>query len=154
MARPHASWSCSPRTDHFVLRLPFERRHRGPRLRTFESFCRAAVWLAISVEFAADHFGEELGDCPQPKALPPVQGFPQDKLSTVGIVDQVQPIIDFAPIFDTPGNRCSGCSCIRPQRRRETPSPLLSTAQRLQGQVSFREIGNWHSLVAHVPIRP
>jgi hypothetical protein len=71
-------------------------------LLPFEGFCCAAAWQTISVQFALYDFGEKLCDGSQPEPVSPVpsiQGFTQNELPSVGIVAQVQPIIDFTPFL-------------------------------------------------------
>ena len=72
------------------------------RLLPVEGFRRATTRETISVEFALDDFREEFGDRSQPKPVSPVssiQRLPKHKLTAVGVVAQIQPVIDFTPIL-------------------------------------------------------
>jgi hypothetical protein len=66
--------------------------------------------LSILIDVLPDDFGKEFRNCAQPQSvpsIPSIQRFPKDKLSTVGVVAKVQPIINFAPLFGAFSDRCS-----------------------------------------------
>jgi hypothetical protein len=78
------------------------------RLLPVESLCRAAAWETISVKFALDDFREKLCDCSQSEPaspVPAIQRLPEHKLSAVGVIAQVQPVVDFTPVL---GALCDG----------------------------------------------
>jgi len=73
-----------------------------------ECFHRAATGSAIVVEFLLYSLGKELRNRAQPRPVPPIpsiQRFPKDKLSAVGVVAKVKPIINVAPLFGAFSNR-------------------------------------------------
>ena len=80
------------------------------RFLTIESLGCATPRETISVKISLNHFGEEFGNRPQPELvspIPSVQWFSKYKLSTVGVVAKVKPVVHFTPILRAFSNRCS-----------------------------------------------
>ena len=78
------------------------------RFLTIESLGCATARETISIKVSLSCFGEEFGNRPQPEPVPPIpsiQRLSKNKLSTVGVIAQVQPVVHFAPIFRALCNR-------------------------------------------------
>lgn len=111
--------------DRAVAKQPREQRecvigkcriHEG--FLPVECFRSAATRQAVSVKVRLDDLREEFGDRSEPEPVTPVpsiQGFSEDKLWSIRVVAQVQPVIDFAPIL------CTSCDCRTRFPRVDTP---------------------------------
>src|SRR5216684_1885660 len=113
------------------------------RFLPVEGFRRATARQAISVQFALYDFGEKLCDRAQPEPVSPVpsiQGFTQNELTSVGIVAQIQPIIDFTPIL------CALCDGGSRQTSVDAPNDKIHAVQ-----PSFRIQPLWNTLPIQTP---
>src|SRR6266567_4759437 len=84
-------------------------------LLSFEGFDGAATGQSVFEDVSLDYFGKEFRDRSQPQSVPPIpsiQWFSQHKLSTVGVIAQVQPVIHLTPVFDAFGDRSSCGPCV------------------------------------------
>ena len=80
------------------------------RFLSFEGFDGATTGQSIFDDVALDHFREQFRNCTQPKSMPSVpsiQRFSQNELSAIGVVAQVQPVVDFTPTLRALRDRCS-----------------------------------------------
>jgi hypothetical protein len=97
-----------------------------PRRYNLEHYRRRVLLYDLRKEFRN-------GTQPQFMAsIPSVQRFSQHKLSTVGVITEIQPVVDFAPIFGALSNRCS------PFPRIHAPDHNIHSVQPSFGVEPFR----------------